>query len=135
MIVPEPTPTSRAFHAGLARGEPAWPRCPACGRWHGYPRPACTACLHGPLELVPVPGTGTVHAVTVVHRALHPWVADLVPYAFALVELDGGPRVAAQLTGPGALEARSGARVQLVVEPREPAPRVLFAVAGGGATK
>jgi uncharacterized OB-fold protein len=128
VILPEPTPTSRPFHAGIARGELAWPRCPACGCWHAYPRPACTACLHAPLALAPLPGTGTVYAVTVVRRALHPWVAELVPYAHALVDLDGGPRVATQLTGPGALEARAGRRVRAVVEtdPGRDAPRVLF---------
>jgi uncharacterized protein len=128
---PEPTPASVAFWNGVEAGRLAYPRCPACGTWHGYPRPACTRCLHQPLELTSVRGTGTVYAVTVVHRPLLASFADRVPYAHALVELDEGFRVLSLVVGCRPDEVRSGMRVQATIEAVDghdarPAPLVLF---------
>src|SRR4051812_34059750 len=90
---PGAPPPTAAFWQSVEAGRLAYPRCPACATWHGYPRPACTRCLHRPLELTPVSGTGRVYAVTVVHRPLLASFAERVPYAHALVELDEGFRV------------------------------------------
>jgi uncharacterized protein len=96
---PVPTPTSRPFWVSAAAGTLAYPWCPACSTWHNYPRPWCTRCLHTPLDLAPVSGHGTVYAATAIHRATQPAFADLVPYAYAVVELDEGIRVVTVVTG------------------------------------
>jgi uncharacterized protein len=108
----EPTTTSTPFWRSVEAGRLAYPRCPACGTWYGYPRPACPRCLHRPLELAPVSGTGRVHAVTVVHRPLLASFADRVPYAHALIELDEGFRVLSLVVGGPPEEVRSGMRVE-----------------------
>jgi uncharacterized OB-fold protein len=79
-------------------------------------RPWCTRCLYEPLELEPISGFGTVYASTDVHRPPAPSFAELVPYTFALVDLDEGVRVVTMITGcePGA--SKVGMRVEAAVD-------------------
>ena len=90
---PLPTTTSQSFFDAAAAGRLSFPRCPGCGAWQSYPRPYCPVCLRDDVELVPVAGTGTVHAATVVHRAIMAAFTEQVPYVHALVDLDEGIRV------------------------------------------
>ena len=51
----------------------------------------CPTCLHAEaLVWRPSSGAGTVYAVSIQHRPANPTMADRVPYAVALVELDAG---------------------------------------------
>ncbi len=108
--------TTAAFWENVAEGRLAYPRCPACGAWHSYPRAFCIRCLHEPLALEPVSGAGTVHAVTVVHRALTPAFAEQVPYAHVLIDLDEGVRVLSRAVGGDPAAVTPGMRVRAVVE-------------------
>ncbi|MFT3866729.1 MAG: Zn-ribbon domain-containing OB-fold protein [Solirubrobacterales bacterium] len=75
-------------------------KCDSCGRFWYYPSPICPHC--GSLEFTwaPVSGRGVVHSFTWVHRAA-PGFEDLVPYAYALVELEEGPVMATNIVGVG----------------------------------
>jgi uncharacterized OB-fold protein len=65
--------------------------CAPCGRPIFYPREVCPKCLAPTgLEWRRSAGTGTVHAVSVQHRPANPFMADRVPYAVALIDLDAG---------------------------------------------
>jgi uncharacterized OB-fold protein len=65
--------------------------CTACDVPIFYPREACPTCLSAEgLVWRESSGRGTVYAVSVQHRPAHPSMADRVPYAVALVELDAG---------------------------------------------
>jgi uncharacterized protein len=56
-----------------------------------YPREVCPTCLQSDaLTWRQSSGEGTVHAVSVQHRPANPTMADRVPYAVALVEVDAG---------------------------------------------
>jgi uncharacterized protein len=130
---PDPTRTTEAFWGAVEGGRLAYPRCPACGTWQSYPRRACPRCLHEPLELTAVQGTGSVYAVTVVHRALLPSFAEHLPYAHALVELDEGFRVLSLVVGCPPEDVRSGMRVRAtidVLDGDDAPPLVLFRPAG-----
>jgi uncharacterized protein len=98
--------------------------------WHTYSRPWCSRCLHEPLDLAPVSGLGVVYASTVVHRPPASSFAELVPYVFALVDLDEGVRVVTMITGCAPDEVRPGRRVRAVVDlpadDGEGAPLVFF---------
>lgn len=68
--------------------------CAACDAPIFYPREVCPACLSADaLEWRSSTGKGTVHAVSVQHRPAHPTMADRVPYAVALVDVDAGDGV------------------------------------------
>lgn len=65
--------------------------CRDCAQPIFYPREVCPACLSADsLEWRASSGTGTVHAVSVQYRPANPTMADRVPYAVALVEVDAG---------------------------------------------
>jgi uncharacterized OB-fold protein len=86
--------------------------------------------LYGPLELVSVSGLGKLYAATVVCRPAQPSFAALVPYSYALVDLDEGIRVVAMITGcpPEAVTAgmRVEATIDLPTEEDEPATPLIF---------
>jgi len=65
--------------------------CGACSVPIFYPREVCPTCLSAAsLEWRESSGRGTVYAVSVQHRPGNPLMADRVPYAVALIELDAG---------------------------------------------
>jgi uncharacterized OB-fold protein len=57
-----------------------------------------------------VSGLGTVYATTIVHRPPAGLFAHLVPYTFALVDLDEGVRVVTMITGCPPEHVRVGTR-------------------------
>ena len=65
--------------------------CAACTTPIFYPREVCPSCLSADsLEWRESSGRATVYAVSVQHRPANPTMADRVPYAVALVEVDAG---------------------------------------------
>jgi uncharacterized protein len=65
--------------------------CTACSNPIFYPREVCPTCLSADnLTWRESSGAGTVYAVSVQHRPGNPMMADRVPYAVALVEVDAG---------------------------------------------
>jgi uncharacterized protein len=93
-------------------------KCKACGELHFMPRHLCPTCWSDQLEWVQAKGTGSVHSFTVVRRASDPAFVSRVPYVVALVELDEGPRMMANILGSDALEVKIGDRVQVTFEDR-----------------
>lgn len=92
-------------------------RCRSCERAIWYPRVLCPHCGGVDLEWGAAEGTGTVYAVSVQHRAAHPGLADRVPYAVALVDLDDGVRMMTNVVGCDATSVQVGQRVRPVWEP------------------
>jgi len=93
-------------------------KCNDCGELHFMPRHLCPACWSDKLEWIDSKGTGTVHSYTVIRRASMANFAALVPYVVALIELDEGPRMMANILGDNALEVRIGDRVEVTFEDR-----------------
>jgi uncharacterized protein len=99
--------TASPFAQGLAAGVLRYQRCGACGQAQTGQRFACTACGSVRLAWCDAAGTGTVWAVSTVHRAPTDAWRALVPYTLVMVDVDEGPRVMAQ----GAPGLVIGARV------------------------
>jgi uncharacterized protein len=93
-------------------------KCSACGQLHFMPRHLCPVCWSDLLEWVESKGTGTVHSFTVIRRAPMAAFASRVPYVIALIELDEGPRMIANVLGEDALSVRIGDRVKVTFEDR-----------------
>ncbi|QDL38572.1 Zn-ribbon domain-containing OB-fold protein [Rhodoferax sediminis] len=93
-------------------------KCKACSQLHFMPRHLCPQCWSDQLEWVDAKGTGTVHSFTVVRRASDPAFTALVPYVVALIELEEGPRMMANILGADALEVKIGDRVKVTFEDR-----------------
>lgn len=71
-------------------------RCNECGRFWYYPSPICPHCSSLEFTWTPVSGRGVLHSFTWVHRPA-PGFEDLVPYVYALVELEEGPLMATNI--------------------------------------
>lgn len=122
------TPTQLPVPVANADSQPYWAaarenrlvirKCKSCSQLHFMPRHLCPHCWSDQLEWVDAKGSGSVHSFTIVHRASDPAFAPLVPYAVALIELDEGPRMMANVVGAGALDVQIGDRVQVIFEAR-----------------
>lgn len=92
--------------------------CGACNTPIFYPREVCPQCLSSEsLEWRESAGTGQVHAVSVQHRPANPLMADRVPYAVAIVELDDGIRLMSNVVNCDPETVTVGQQVQLTWEP------------------
>ncbi len=82
------------------------------------PRCLCPVCWSDQLEWVESKGTGSIHSFTVIRRAPMAAFAPSVPYVIALIELDEGPRMMANVRGADALSTRIDDRVKVIFEDR-----------------
>jgi uncharacterized OB-fold protein len=90
--VPPPLPVidpgSQFFWDGAGRGELLIQRCASCGSYQHPPRPVCRVCLSTDVVPERVSGRATLYTWTVAEQVFHPWFADKIPYAYAVVELE-----------------------------------------------
>ncbi len=102
------------------RGELALPRCDACGLVFAYPRRFCPGCWCGERTWQTMGGGGRLWSFTEVHVAFYDdtWAGD-VPYVVAVVELDEGPRLLANLIDSDPARLRIGARVRVTFVDRD----------------
>ncbi|HWO94088.1 MAG TPA: OB-fold domain-containing protein [Dehalococcoidia bacterium] len=68
-------------------------KCAACGIVQHPPEDVCHACGGMQFEYPEASGRGTVWSHTIVRHPVHPALADVVPYAVALVALEDHPHV------------------------------------------
>ena len=113
--VPVPDEASRPFFDGARRGVLLLRRCCACGTFMsptgglGTPlRPRCIDCFSADLEWAPASGQGTLYSFALMHQVYDPAFAAEVPYNIAVVELDEGVRMTANVVGCANEELRIG---------------------------
>lgn len=88
-IEPKATELTDPFWDATREGKYLVQWCAACATPIFYPREVCPQCLSADsLEWRESSGTGTVYAVSVQYRSMT--MADQIPYAVALVEVDAG---------------------------------------------
>jgi hypothetical protein len=130
----EPPVTDEAvtFWSATERRELVLPWCTDCDKAFWYPRPVCPRCLSPDIEWRPASGRGEIYAVSVMYRAAHPGMADRVPYAVALVDLDEGIRLLTNVVDVDAEEVRVGMPVEVTWEPMSDGRNLpVFAPANG----
>lgn len=103
---PAVTQDSSFFFEGVAAGKLLIQRCGACGVLRHPPRPACPECRSLDWDTVESTGRGTVYSFVVVHYPQVP--AFDYPLPIALVELDEGTRLVADLVDVAPDEVRIG---------------------------
>jgi uncharacterized OB-fold protein len=94
---PLPRPLSpeltRPFWEAARRHELVMPRCKMCDHLFFYPRSECPRCFSTNLEWMQVSGRGRLHSYTIVQQPANPAFRDDVPYVYAVVQLEEGPRI------------------------------------------
>src|SRR3954462_595463 len=121
-IPPLPAPVANAdslpYWNAAREGRLLIRKCKACAALHFMPRYLCPICWSDHLERVESKGSGSVHSYTVIRRAPAPAFVPRAPYVVALIDLDEGPRMIANIIGEGALDVRIGDAVTVTFEDR-----------------
>lgn len=116
--LPLVTPESAPYWQGAREGVLLLQRCLDCRVLRFYPRRTCPACWSARAEWERVSGRGRVHSFTIIHRPPAPAFAGRVPYVVALVDLEEGPRLMANVVGAAALEVAIDDPVVVTFEAR-----------------
>jgi uncharacterized OB-fold protein len=95
--VPNPSPASKPYWEGCARGELLYQRCDDCGTIALRPSSVCGHCLSRALSWAASAGHGKLYSWTVVWRPQRS--SFTVPYAPAIVTLDEGFRMVSSIIG------------------------------------
>jgi uncharacterized OB-fold protein len=114
--MPRLDPVSKTFWEGTTRGELLYQECPACGNRQFYPRSCCTKCIAEP-EWRVASGRGTIHTYTVVRQNHALPFRNWLPYVVAVVELDEGPRMLANIVGVPVDDVAIGQSVEVEFVP------------------
>lgn len=96
--LPQADEESRAFYEGARRHELMLMRCRSCGVWRMPSRPRCPDCWSTETEWAKASGRGTLYSFGIMHQKF-PGFADDVPYNYAVVELEEGPRIISNIVG------------------------------------
>ena len=111
--IPPASAMSQPFWDAAAEGRLVVQSCEACGHLQHYPRAYCLKCLSEALGWHQCSGRGAIYSYTVVRKAMHPGFAALVPYVYALVELEEGVRMTTNIVHVSPEEVRCGQRVSV----------------------
>ena len=112
---PVPTPLSQRYWDACARGELLFQRCGNCGRPNFDPALLCRHCGSRDLSWEQSEGNGTVYSWTVVWRPQQP--SFVVPYAPAIVDMDEGYQMLANIVGCDVADLAVGMRVAVEFHP------------------
>lgn len=108
-------PATEPFWSAARDGRLVLPWCTACELPFWYPRGFCPRCAGTHLEWRPAGGGGEIYSATVVRRAGGAW-ASHVPFAVAVVELDEGVSLTANVVSIATDDLAPGTRVQACFE-------------------
>lgn len=89
-------PSARAWREYPQRYRYRAAVCRSCGKWHFPPRLVCDHCHSQELEPRTMRPTGKILTHTII-RVPPRQLKDQAPYALAVIEMDDGPRLTAQV--------------------------------------
>jgi uncharacterized OB-fold protein len=129
-----PTPDTQPYWDAARNHQLALPECLSCRRFFFYPRDHCPVCLGPEVRWRAVSGRGFLHTYVIAHHPAPGFEAD-APYVIAVVELEEGPRMMANIVGiepdPALLELDMP--LEVVFTERGPMTVPNFRPAGGPA--
>ena len=98
-LEPVSQPESDPYWEGARNSELWLQRDKTTGEYQFYPRTHSLATPGGELEWIKVSGNATLHTFGIVHIPPHPSFAGDIPYITAIVGLEEGPKMAANIVG------------------------------------
>ena len=108
------------FWEAARRHELIIPRCTRCNFYFWYPRQECPRCLQPGWQWEPAVGKGRLHTFTVVRQPANPAFTDDVPYAYAVIQLDEGPRIVSNMVQCDVEDLKVDMRVEAVFDDVSP---------------
>ena len=115
--IPHPYPSAHSapYWEGAKRGELLFQRCGSCAHAEFDPSLMCRRCGSRDLAWEQSAGRGTVYSWTTVWRPQQP--SFVVPYAPAIVDMDEGYQMLANVVGCDVADLAVGMRVQVEFHP------------------
>ena len=123
--LPRITPLSRPLFEAAAEGRLVLPRCPRDGFFY-YPRSHCPSCLGDDWSWEEASGRGTVHAFTIDRVGHDPGQRERLPLVIAVIELEEGPRMTANVLECDPEDVEVGLAVEATFERIEGATLIQF---------
>jgi hypothetical protein len=114
--LPAVTEDGAPYWAACREGRLAAQKCGACGHVRWPPSVVCPRCLAEGGEWVALSGRGLVYSFIVVHRPQHPAFWNDAPYNVAIVELEEGVRIHANVVDCPNEALRIGLPVEVLFE-------------------
>lgn len=111
--LPRPTAETQAFWEGCANKLLRFQRCDGCGQVQLIPRALCGNCHGSELRWHVSSGEGTILSYTEVFRAPLPAFKAMVPYVIAMIDMDEGFRLMANIRMPTTRPVAIGQRVTI----------------------
>lgn len=112
---PVPSPVSQPYWDACARGELTYQRCGSCSRAEFDPALQCRDCASTNLVWERSAGNGTIYSWTAVWRPQQP--SFVVPYAPAIIDIDEGYKMLANIVGCDIADLAVGTRVAVEFHP------------------
>ncbi|RIK95000.1 MAG: nucleic acid-binding protein [Proteobacteria bacterium] len=116
--IPAISAASAPYWEAAANGKLLLQYCDDCSRYLFYPRSWCPHCYGGALEWRTASGRGAVHTYSVVHAAPCVGFEADAPYVAAVIDLQEGPRMMANIIGCATETVRVGMPVEGIFEAR-----------------
>lgn len=114
--LPQPTVETAPYWAAAQEQRLVIQRCSGCGHCQFYPRAFCTQCLSDGVEWLNASGGGRIYTYTVCRIAPSAAFESRLPYVVALIELDEGVRLLANILDADLERVVIGARVHVCFE-------------------
>lgn len=111
--LPRATAETTPFWEGCALGKLRYQRCASCGAVQLIPRSLCSECQSRDLDWCESHRLGAVLSFTIVHRAPSAAFESELPYAIAIVDMDEGFRVMANVVGGATARLQVDSRVRI----------------------
>ncbi len=119
-IRPLPVPVndalSKPFWEGTRKHELRMPICNSCSGIFFYPRERCPECLSDDLDWSTVSGLGRLHTYTIIEQSVHPYFLKDIPYVYAMIQLNEGPRIISNIINCPLTEIKIDMEVRAVYE-------------------
>jgi uncharacterized OB-fold protein len=114
--LPQATTETAAYWEAARAGKLVIQRCRACNHRQFYPRAFCTCCLSDEIEWIEASGRGTIYTFTVCRIAASPAFEARLPLPVAMIDLDEGVRMLANIVDADIDRIAVGSRVAVCFE-------------------
>ena len=109
--LPQATIETTPYWVAARAGKLLIQRCSTCNHTQFYPRAICTSCLSHEIGWIEASGRGSIYTYTICRIAAHPTFESRLPYTVAMIDLDEGVRMLANIVDVDVERIAASARV------------------------
>jgi len=114
--LPQPTRVTQPYWDAAREHRLVVQECMHCQTRQFYPREFCMTCLSEDIRWIECCGLATVYTYTINRRGANEAMRERVPYVVAVIDLDEGVRMMANIVESPIEAVRIGSRVQVCFE-------------------